>query len=859
MPNNTNLTIFEIKVPRSSDVSPEAMAACLRALPKIKNGWLDKWTKSAEAISLELVAWDQRIYYMAAVPDKLANYFKSQLIAQYPQALIEQVGDYLPYFYDQDPNDNKIPLSSFGQLHFSKAYYFPLKTYLDFNDIDPMTTVLGTLSKLNPKQRLIIQTLIMAPNKNWPNKGYKVAQSQIPTSDPERTIPHPQKNLIENKVSQTGFEVGINILVTGGNEYENEAAITNIAGSFASIAHAEGNSLEFKKPHFWQVEGFFKSIFDRRPIYTPRNQIFTDAELATIFHLPNQDLAKIKNISWGGTLKGEAPENLPIAQNIKLEDKKNINFFAKTNFKNKEIVFGIKKADRRKHIYAIGKTGVGKSTLIANMAINDMRNGEGLAVIDPHGDLCETILDYIPKHRINDIVYLDPNNTDYPFRLNPLEVNDITQADLVASGIVGIFHKLYAHSWGPRLEYILRNTLLTLTYNQNTTLLDVIKILTNNKYRKNIVKKLEDQSLINFWNNEFNTYDNRQRTEAISPILNKVGQFITAPKIRTILERPHSSVNIEDIMNSGKILLLNLSQGRIGEDNAALLGSMFITKIQLAAMNRVNIPESQRRDFYLYVDEFQNFATSSFVNILSEARKYRLNLMVANQYSAQVSEEIQKAIFGNVGTIISFLVGSYDAKLLNQEFGQIYDEADLVHLDNYEIITKLSIDNKTSHPFPAKTIPLPFNKNKNREKVIKISQERYGKPNKIKSQNKPKNSQINIKTQSTTPKINLKYADYKEDITKIHQSKNITRSKPQIKMATPKAIKSNISLKPKQPNTNNHSNKYIKSNYSLQRKKAEDIITRYAQPDALNKLNNTPTKIKPIDPRKSQIIEIEEE
>jgi hypothetical protein len=368
------------------------------------------------------------------------------------------------------------------------------------------------------------------------------------------------------------------------------------------------------------------------------------------------------------------------------------------------------------------------------MAINDMRNGQGLGIIDPHGDLVETVLDYIPSHRLNDVVYLNPNNKDAPFRMNPLEVYNPEQAELVASGIVAIFHKLFAHSWGPRLEYILRNTLLTLTAMPGTTMLDIPKILTNTNYRKRTIEKLQDPVLVNFWKNEFARLDNRQQQEAISPILNKVGQFITSPKIRTILERPHSSVNLQQIMDSGKILLLNLSQGLIGEDNAALLGAMFITKIQLAAMNRVTIPEEQRKDFYLYVDEFQNFATSSFVKILSEARKYRLNLTVANQYMAQVQEELQQAIFGNIGTLISFLVGSQDASHLNLEFGGIYEEADLVNLDNYEIITKLSIDNRTASPFPAKTLPLPYSKNQNRQKAIKLSNERYGKPDKKKKQ-----------------------------------------------------------------------------------------------------------------------------
>ncbi len=725
------LTFFEIRVPKSSETSPEAMAACFQALPQIHNSLFDWFFGREQALAFEIVAWNQRIYFLAGIPTPTASYFTSQLTAQYPQALISQVSDFLPYFFPKESTaEEKMQACAVGNICMAKPFYLPLKTYKDFTDIDPLSTVLGALAKADPHDKIIIQFLVTAPPKNWQNHGDRVANSTIPTSDPLKVIPHPQKALIEQKIAQVGFKVAIRILVTNPDRLHTEMMLTHLSGSFASVTHGEGNSLKLGQPHFWQKKGFFESILKRHPTYTSKTNIFTAAELATLYHLPNQNLTNIRNIAWGGTLKGEPPENLPIAMGLTDEQKKDINFFARTEYKNRLNVFGIKRYDRRKHMYIIGKTGTGKSTLIANMAINDMRNGEGLAIVDPHGDLCNIVLDYIPKYRLNDVVYLDPNNIDQPFRMNPLEIEIPEQSELVASGIVAIFHKLFAYSWGPRLEYILRNTIMTLTQVPNTTLLDVVRILTNTHYRKQIVEKLQDQTLKNFWTNEFDRLDDRSRTDAVSPILNKVGQFITSPKLRAILERPKSSINLEDIMNNGKILLLNLSQGRIGEDNAALLGAMFITKMQLAAMNRVNLREEDRRDFYLYVDEFQNFATSSFVKILSEARKYRLDLTVANQYTAQVDEDVQKAIFGNVGTIVSFLVGSADAKLLNQEFGSIYEEADLVGLDNFEIITKLSIDNRTSNPFPAKTLPLPKSINQNREKAIRLSLERYGKPDK---------------------------------------------------------------------------------------------------------------------------------
>ncbi len=406
-----------------------------------------------------------------------------------------------------------------------------------------------------------------------------------------------------------------------------------------------------------------------------------------------------------------------------------ITLFAKTNFRNREVVFGIKRDDRRRHMYIIGKTGMGKTTLIENMVIQDIQAGQGVAFVDPHGDSVEKVLDYIPANRINDVVYLNPADTDFPIAFNPLEFVGEKYKHLVASGLMGVFTKIWAGVWSARMEYILNNTILALLDSPGNTLLGIARMLVNKTYRKKIVDNIKDPVVKSFWVDEFANYNDKFRNEAIAPIQNKVGQFLSSAIIRNMVGQTKSSIDLREIMDSKKILLINLSKGRIGEDNSALLGAMLITKIQLAAMSRVDIPEPERSDFYLYVDEFQNFATESFANILSEARKYRLNLIVAHQYIGQLVQEkntvVRDAIFGNVGTMICFRVGADDAEFLEKEFDPTYLLNDLVNLTKYHVYLKLMINGVSSTPFSATTLPPIGEPTQNEQKVIQVSRERY--------------------------------------------------------------------------------------------------------------------------------------
>ena len=407
-----------------------------------------------------------------------------------------------------------------------------------------------------------------------------------------------------------------------------------------------------------------------------------------------------------------------------------ITIFAETNFRDQRARFGIKNADRRRHVYIVGKTGTGKTTLSENMAIQDIQNGKGVGVVDPHGEFAEKMLDFIPASRINDVIYFNPADLDWPIAFNVLEKVDAEHRHLIASGLMGVFKKIWPDVWSARMEYILHNSVLALLEYPGSTLLGINRILADSDYRHKVVDKITDPSVKSFWINEFAKYPDRFREEAVAPIQNKVGQFISSPLIRNIIGQTKSSIDFRDIMDGQKIFIANLSKGKIGEDASKLLGALCITKLQLAAMSRVSVPEDERKDFFLFVDEFQNFATESFATILSEARKYRLCLTLAHQYIGQLVEgdntTVKDAIFGNVGTMITFRVGAADAEFLEKEYEPEFNINDLISLGFAQVYLKLMIDGFSSRPFSANTLPPIERVNEiHTEKIIRVSRERY--------------------------------------------------------------------------------------------------------------------------------------
>ncbi|MBI2414447.1 type IV secretion system DNA-binding domain-containing protein, partial [candidate division WWE3 bacterium] len=531
---------------------------------------------------------------------------------------------------------------------------------------------------------------------------------------------------IENKLSKMGFTILIRFISHSDKEDRAEILIRSAIASMQQFSTSNLNSFipKIKGQDEFLFQDFKNRVFDEE-----KGFILNIEELGAIYHLPTA-LVETPGMEWVGSKKAEPPFNVPTTD---------CTYIGYTSFRDRKIKFGIsnKGDDRVRHMYLIGKSGTGKSTYFKNMIIQDMANGFGVGVLDPHGDLIEDILDYIPDDRINDVVLVDPSDTEMPVGINLLELSDRSQKNLMASALISSIKSQFGYSWGPRLEYLLNYCVLTLLDVPGTSILGITRLMADQNYQKYILHFVKDPVVIDFWEKEFKAMKGNQRliTEAVAPIENKINRFLSSTTIRNIVGQKKSTVDIWDIMNSSKILLLNLSKGKIGQDNANLLGALLVSRIQFMTMQRVKIPNPQdRKPFYLYVDEFQNFAGGEFESILSESRKYKLGLYLTHQYTNQLPEELLSAVFGNVGTIAAFGVGAPDAKILETEFAPYFDQNDLISLQKFQIYMKLMIDGQTSKPFSAEIFRpwLPEDaivaKTTNKVRAIENSRQTYGTP-----------------------------------------------------------------------------------------------------------------------------------
>ncbi len=743
VPTSADKVLMRLMVPKNNEKTPAAAELFFAAL----HGVYNYSSRIQPEMSFEIVSINKFIQFYFCVPRELKEFVEGQFYAQYPTVEISAADDYTEKIFEE-----KYAVGY--DVQTTKEDVYPIKTFQSF-EVDPLSGITSVLSQLSANEEVWIQICVSPASDQWQKKATSFVKAIKSGNDPNepiwktilgglgtiaKTVSAPPTQTasaptqvdisgpaalamsgIETKSTKLGFKSKIRVISLSGDYHRARANAGSVAGVLKQFTQTNMNG--FIQGNI--VEGApVVDLYKQRTVGST-GYILNIEELASIYHLPGESV-ETPAMDWAGSKKGEPPMNLPLIND--LHDSQDTTIVGKTDFRNEERNFGIKIKDRALHVYVLGKTGTGKSTLLSNLIIDDIIKGRGVAVVDPHGDLINDVMEYIPESRINDVVYFSPADRDYPIGFNLLESVDPEYKNIVASGIVGIFKKIFGESWGPRLEYILRNVVLGLLDYPGATMLSIIKVLTDTKFRRGVIEKISDPVIKDFFLNEYEKYDQKFRTEAVAPIQNKVGQFLSSTIIRNIVGQEESTIDIRKLMDEQKILLVDLSMGKIGEDNSALLGSMLITKIQMAAMSRADMPKQLRVPFYLYVDEFQNFATDSFAVILSEARKYGLSLMMANQYIAQMPENVANAVFGNVGTIIAFRVGAQDAEGLQREFMPVFEANDLINQDNYNIYIKMAIDGITSSPFSSKTILPIYEKTDNIANITEQSRIKYSKP-----------------------------------------------------------------------------------------------------------------------------------
>lgn len=744
----SDLLILEIpKTNDKKELAAEQMFASLHGILRDKEE-LRASGGYQEHLSFEFASVNGQIRFYVWVPKSVRTFVESQIYSQYPTVQIRDAEE------DYVAHEKHHSVTHTAEIVLTEDSVLPIKTFQSF-EVDPLAGITGTLAKLEATgEEIWVQILARPIADDWHKttskwidgvrNGKKSITSQglgwLPQifealwKPPEaseksavaKELSERDKTRIseaEKKATKLGYEVKIRVAYLGEDQVSARQQMQAIVGTFKQFNSTNLNGFKVSGATF-NSEGLAAY---RQRSFGPGGFILNIEELASVYHLPHTNV-ETPNIVWASSKTAEPPAKLPIITGNPAIDE-NISAFGLTNFRGINHQFGMLRYDRSRHVYIIGQTGAGKSGLLELFALSDIFHGQGYAIIDPHGDFAVNNMRFIPGSRIEDVVYFNPADTAYPLGFNPLEVTNPEQKSNISSEVIGVLKRMFGESWGPRLEYILRYTILALLDRPDTTMLDITRMLTDKKFRKETLTYCTDTVVLQFWNVEFASWNDKFQAEAIAPVLNKVGAFTANPTIRNIIGQPKSTFNIRKIMDEGKILVVNLSKGLIGEDNAAILGSFLVTKIQLAAMSRSDIPNiADRRPFYLYVDEFQNFATDSFATILSEARKYGLNLTVANQYISQMTDTVRDAVFGNVGTMISFRVSADDAPILSKQFEPQFEPQDLLQMHNRHFVMNMVINGEKAPAFSATTLTLPPEQIDNTGRIIELTRRRYSRP-----------------------------------------------------------------------------------------------------------------------------------
>lgn len=664
---------LQIKIPSNNEQKEDAMENFFHSMHRI--------TSKNLSISFEMVSENQFLSFYIAVPKGLRNILESQLYAQYPDVEVNEVED---YFNETDQNTAVV------ELCFKKPNFLSLNTYDKLHE-DLLKNLSAVLAKTDTGDKAFIQIVLNKVGSKFYERGFRYFTYRV---------------FGGNNPSNAAYEKFSQDLYTGkirlAYKSETKKSATSKLHTLVSFFKSVKGENALREPRISLFQGDLLKKFKTRTL--ENSDLFSMGELATLYHFPYKGNL-VSNIVQTTSKRAPAPDILPFEG---LVEPKEVSFFGETNYRNDRKIFGIKRPDRRRHLYIVGKTGSGKSKLLELLLISDVQNGEGCCLIDPHGDLADEVLKFVPKDRIEDVIYINPTDRDFPIGFNPLEpVDSYEERQHLSRFLISIFKKLFAENWNSRMEHLIRYITLALLETPDSSILGITRMLSDTNYRQRVIKQIQDPVVKSFWTNEFSTSNEQFVNVAAVPIMNKVGQFIANPTIRNMVGQQKNMLDFDKFMNEGKIVIINLSKGKLGEDNAALLGSMFITKIQQAALARAKIDEEKRRDFYFYVDEFQNFATDAFSTILSEARKYRLDLTIAHQYIAQLPEDVKATAFGNVGSLIVFPVGGDDAAYLAKEFAPVFTQDDMINLNVREMYIKMSVDGKLTQPFSARTINVP--------------------------------------------------------------------------------------------------------------------------------------------------------
>jgi hypothetical protein len=717
------MVTLNIAVPEDNEVKIDATEQIISSFSTLYKSAKFKFLQrfvAQPSLSLEILATSEEIKFYVCVPKKYRDLIEKQVYSVYAGADIKEVDE--PNIY---PQDGKVEYSWLG---LSKSPFYPLKTYKEI-PTDPLSALTSALSKLSPGESLAIQLVLSPTDGKWAKSGKGfVSSTKKSEANPEKAsykVDARQLEAIDSKCSRAGFETAVRLISFAPSTELAKNNLSNVKAAFGQF-ESQWNKLSSRKIRFkaWFMDDF---VYKFPVIYWQKNKtILSTDEIASIFHLPNRSI-ETPNIYWLKSKKAPAP----------VETSTEGIYIGENQYRGIAKKFNLTTKDRQRHFYIVGQTGVGKSWLLANMAIQDIKAGKGVCFIDPH-DTYEMILERIPPERIEDVIYFDPGMTDRPMGFNVMECERDDQKDFVTSSIINLMYKLYdpykTGIVGPRFEHAIRNIMLTVMTEPGATFIEIVRCLTDPSYVQSLLPNVTDPMVKRYWTDQIANTNEFHKSEVLDYIVSKFGRFITNTMMRNIIGQSTSSFNFRKAMDEGKILIINLAKGSIGEENSAFLGLVLIPKILMAAMSRQDTPEPQRKDFYLYVDEFQNFATQDFAVIMSEARKYHLNLIVGNQFISQMDDEIKNAVFGNVGSICSFRVGISDAGFLVNQFKPDFNEHDLLNLPIGNAYLKTMINGVPQAPFSLNITADEVKKPGNRElaeMVKRLSSLKYGRPKEL--------------------------------------------------------------------------------------------------------------------------------